>query len=58
MSMTFTGITSCALITAAGAAQAASYVYVSNAEDGNIGIYRMASDGTLKPGDRVEGASW
>jgi 6-phosphogluconolactonase len=28
-------------------------VYVSNADDGDIGMYTMESDGTLKPGDRV-----
>ena len=39
---------------AAGAAHAATYVYVSNAEDGDIGVYTMDGDGTLKPGGRVE----
>src|SRR5512143_2247447 len=48
------GVVLSLLITAAGAAQAATYVYVSNAEDGNIGMYAMGSDGMLKPGDRVE----
>jgi 6-phosphogluconolactonase len=43
-----------ALVLAAAVANAATYVYVSNAEDGNIGVYTMQSDGTLKPGDRVE----
>jgi 6-phosphogluconolactonase len=38
----------------ADAAPAATYVYVSNAEDGDIGMYRLASDGTLTPGARVE----
>jgi 6-phosphogluconolactonase len=38
----------------AGPTQAATYVYVSNAEDGTIGMYTMASDGTLKPGAVVE----
>ena len=42
-----------AFIMAAGAAHGATYVYVSNAEDGNIGMYAMESDGTLKPGPRV-----
>lgn len=32
----------------------ANYVYVSNAEDGDIGVYTMDGDGTLKPGGRVE----
>src|ERR1044072_2900109 len=31
---------------------AATYVYVSNAEDGDIGLYTLESDGTLKPGDK------
>jgi 6-phosphogluconolactonase len=48
-----TGIALSLLILAAGAAHAATYVYVSNAEDGNIGTYTMERDGTLKPGDRV-----
>lgn len=48
------GVALSLLITATGAAEAATYVYVSNAEDGNIGMYAMGSDGTLKPGDRVE----
>ena len=43
-----------ALMTAAGAAQAATFVYVSNAEDGDIGMYTLEPDGTLKPGARVE----
>ena len=43
-----------ALILAAAGANAATYVYVSNAEDGNIGVYTMENDGTLRPGDRVE----
>ncbi len=49
-----TGIVLSALITAAGAAHAVTYVYVSNAEDGDIGMYTLESDGTLKPGGRVE----
>jgi hypothetical protein len=28
----------------------ATYVYVSNAEDGDIGVYTMDRDGALKPG--------
>ncbi|MCX5819094.1 MAG: beta-propeller fold lactonase family protein [Deltaproteobacteria bacterium] len=42
------------ILAAAGAANAATYVYVTNAEDGNIGVYTMEGDGTLKPGERVE----
>jgi len=35
---------------------AATFVYVSNADDGTIGIYTLQADGSLKPGDRVEAA--
>ena len=38
----------------ASAAQAATFVYVSNAEDGNIGMYTLPTDGTLQPGPRVD----
>jgi 6-phosphogluconolactonase len=38
----------------AGAAHAATYVYVSNAEDGNIGMYTLNADGSLAPGAKVE----
>jgi 6-phosphogluconolactonase len=48
------GIVLFALILTAGAAYAATYVYVSNAEDGDIGMYAMERDGTLKPGTRVQ----
>src|SRR2546428_13377131 len=48
------GIVLSALMTLAGAAQAATFVYVSNAEDGNIGMYTLQSDGTLQPGPRVD----
>jgi 6-phosphogluconolactonase len=37
-----------------GAVQAATYVYVSNAEDGNIGMYMMEADGSLTPGNRYD----
>jgi 6-phosphogluconolactonase len=43
-----------AVMTLAGAAQAATFVYVSNAEDGNIGVYTLAPDGSLQPGPRFE----
>jgi 6-phosphogluconolactonase len=36
------------------AAHAATYVYVSNAEDGNIGMYTLQADGSLAPGAKVE----
>jgi 6-phosphogluconolactonase len=48
------GIVLTALITLAGAVQAATFVYVSNAEDGNIGTYTLQGDGTLRPGPRVD----
>jgi 6-phosphogluconolactonase len=31
-----------------------SYVYVSNAEDGDIGMYRLGADGALQPGARFK----
>jgi 6-phosphogluconolactonase len=48
------GIVLSALMTLAGAAQAATFVYVSNAEDGNIGMYTLQPDGTLQPGPRFD----
>jgi 6-phosphogluconolactonase len=33
---------------------AATYVYVSNAEDGDIGMYTLQSDGSLQPGARFQ----
>jgi 6-phosphogluconolactonase len=35
-------------------AYAATFVYVSNAEDGDIGMYTLQSDGSLKPGPRFK----
>ena len=37
-------------------APAGTFVYVSNAEDGDIGTYRMQPDGALQPGARVKAA--
>lgn len=37
-------------------ALAATFVYVSNAEDGEIGVYALQADGSLKPGPRVAAA--
>ena len=34
--------------------QAATFVYVSNSEDGDIGMYTMQSDGSLRPGPRFK----
>ena len=49
-----TGIAWAALMTVAGAAHAATFVYVSNAEDGNIGVYTLQPNGTLQAGPRVD----
>jgi 6-phosphogluconolactonase len=35
---------------------AATFVYVSNADDGEIGTYTLQADGSLKPGPRVAAA--
>jgi 6-phosphogluconolactonase len=35
---------------------AATFVYVSNNEDGTIGAYTLNADGSLKPGERVQAA--
>ena len=49
-----TGIVVSAVMTAVGGAQAATFVYVSNAEDGTIGMYTLGSDGALQPGPRFD----
>jgi len=53
------GITVAATTSPIGSASApaATFVYVSNAEDGDIGIYRMTDSGELQPGARVKAAS-
>src|SRR6266436_9374683 len=38
-------------------AAAATFVYVSNADDGEIGVYRMLDSGELQPGARVKAAN-
>ena len=38
-------------------ALAATFVYVSNADDGDIGTYRMLDSGELQPGARAKAAS-
>ena len=38
-------------------ALAATFVYVSNADDGDIGAYRLLDSGELQPGARVKAAS-
>jgi 6-phosphogluconolactonase len=45
-----------ALLVGGVRAQAGTFVYVSNAEDGDIGTYRMQPDGSLTPGARVAAA--
>src|SRR5262245_9335845 len=35
-------------------AHAATFVYVSNAEDGDIGTYTLQQDGSLQPGERFK----
>ena len=50
------GIAMAAMISAAGAAPAATFVYVSNAEDGDIGVYAMKPDGALEARERVAAA--
>src|SRR5258706_11584688 len=42
-----------ALAFSAGAG-AATYVYVSNADDGEIGQYTLQADGSLQPGQRFK----
>jgi 6-phosphogluconolactonase len=40
----------------AEASAAATYVYVSNNEDGDIGMYTLMADGSLKPAGRIPAA--
>src|SRR5882672_8825652 len=37
-------------------ALAGTFVYVSNAEDGDIGMYALQADGSLKSGERFKAA--
>ena len=39
-----------------GPTLAGTFVYVSNAEDGDIGLYTLQADGSLKPGQRFKAA--
>jgi len=50
------GTAMAATISIAGGARAATFVYVSNAEDGDIGVYAMKPDGTLEARGRVAAA--
>jgi 6-phosphogluconolactonase len=43
-----------ALMTSAAATSAATFVYVSNADDGDIGVYTLQPDGALQAGGRVK----
>ncbi len=54
-----TGIAAAALaiITASVPALAATFVYVSNADDGDIGAYRLLDSGELQPGARAKAAN-
>jgi 6-phosphogluconolactonase len=52
-------IAACLLATSlafAAPSRAATYVYVSNAEDGDISTYRLLDSGALQPGPRVKTA--
>jgi 6-phosphogluconolactonase len=53
------GIIVAALASVVGSAPAlaATYVYVSNADDGDISSYTLQADGTLLPGARVKAAA-
>ena len=53
------GVTVSAVISLGGGAPAAAatFVYVSNAEDGDIGMYRLLDSGELQPGERFKAAS-
>jgi 6-phosphogluconolactonase len=46
-----------ASIVGAAPALAATFVYVSNAEDGDIGVYRLLDSGELQPGVRAKAAN-
>jgi 6-phosphogluconolactonase len=53
------GMTIIALTTLIGHAPAlaGTFVYVSNAEEGDIGVYSVQTDGSLKPGERAKAAN-
>ena len=52
-------ITIIALTTLIGHAPAlaGTFVYVSNADEGDIGVYSVQTDGSLKPGERAKAAN-
>ena len=43
-------------LTSSAPALAGTFVYVSNAEDGDIGMYTLQADGSLQPGQRFKAA--
>ena len=53
------GMTIIALTTLIGHAPAlaGTFVYVSNADEGDIGVYSVQTDGSLKPGERAKAAN-
>lgn len=51
------GLTVAASVIGGAPALANTYVYVSNADDGDIGTYRMLDSGELQPGARAKAAS-
>jgi 6-phosphogluconolactonase len=53
------GVTVAAMAALIGSAPAlaATFVYVSNAEDGDIGVFRLLDTGELQPGARVRAAN-
>ena len=48
------GIVAIAMLVGAVPLSAATFVYVSNAEDGEIGVYRLLDSGELQPGARAK----
>src|ERR1700722_9909657 len=51
------GVSMAILATIAGNSHAATYVYVSNAEDGDIAAYTLQADGKLTPNARTKVAT-
>jgi len=53
------GIMIVAMTTLIGSAPvpAGTFAYVSNADDGDIGVYSVQADGSLKPGEHVKAAN-
>jgi 6-phosphogluconolactonase len=53
------GVIIVAMTTLIGSAPvlAGTFVYVSNADDGDIGVYSVQTDGSLKPGEHAKAAN-